>query len=267
MLHRRDQTAALCAGDLLAGDRAGQQRIFRDIFEIAAAAGIADEIGGASEQDVEALGARFGSHRLALAPRQIDVEACRHREIGRHRGRGVAVTNVAGIGDAELGVGFLQGGESEAGRPGDVARRTDRARRFGLIPPGRAEPAMDPSELLASRHFIQRQSRALFGRERGVAPRPLRGSCRNDRGQECEARTAEPLCDNAFASPSPRNRSRAFNSLRRGDIRRLGQERSHENVTNKGSFGQDCIFRAVLAILLENAPPRERRSLGEVQTG
>ena len=67
-----------------------------------------------------------------------EIPAGRQREVGGHRRRRVARPYVPRVGDAELGVGLLQGGNAEPRDAGDEARRADRALGFGLAAPGRA---------------------------------------------------------------------------------------------------------------------------------
>ena len=52
-----------------------QQRILGEVLEIAAASGIANQIGRASEQHRKAFGARFGADGLAYSTSQISIPA------------------------------------------------------------------------------------------------------------------------------------------------------------------------------------------------
>ena len=69
-----EMTRRLCdAVDRGPGHQPRQQRVLGKIFEVAAAARVANEIGRAAEQDVEAFGSRLGRDRLALPPRKRQV--------------------------------------------------------------------------------------------------------------------------------------------------------------------------------------------------
>ena len=152
VLDRRNDVTALRPGDHCPRHEAGDQRVFGKILENAPAARIPDEVRRAAEQDVESPAPGLGADRSALAPREREVPAGGQRQVGGHRRRRVARPYVPRVGDAELGVGFLQGRNSEPGDPGNVARRADRAFRLGLPAPGRAETAVDERQLLRLGH-------------------------------------------------------------------------------------------------------------------
>ena len=101
---------------------AGEQRILGEIFEIAAAARVANEICRAAKKDIETFRARFGADCLALKPREAHVPCRGEGEIGRHRGRCIAGADIARVGDAKLCVRLLQRWNAEARYPGHVAR-------------------------------------------------------------------------------------------------------------------------------------------------
>ena len=164
---------------------AGEQRVLGEIFEIAPATRVTNEICGAAKKHIEALRSRFRADCLALKPRQLRVPGRGEGEIGRHRRRRVAGTDVSGVGDAKLRVRLLQRGNAEARYPRHVARRADRSGRFGLAAPWRRDHAMDQRQLLLLGHLVERHLRALGGRQGGVAPRPILGpGCRGkDEGQ------------------------------------------------------------------------------------
>ena len=58
MLGRRDDVIALNAPNGLARQRPRQQRVFSEVLEITAVAGLARQVDSAREQNVESLGAR-----------------------------------------------------------------------------------------------------------------------------------------------------------------------------------------------------------------
>ena len=175
VLDRRDDVAALHALDHAARHHAGEQRILGEILEIAAAARVANEICRAAKKDIEALRARFGADCLALKPRKRLVPGRGEGEIGRHRGRGVAGTDVAWVGDAKLCVRLLQRGNAEARYAGHVARRADRSGRFGLAAPRRRDDAMDE----ATASPAPSSARAPFARaEREAGRRSFHGQSR-----------------------------------------------------------------------------------------
>ena len=170
----------LCTPSIMApAISAGEQRVLGEIFEIAAAARVANEIRRAAKKDIEAFRARFGADCLALKPREAEVPGRGEGEIGRHRRRCIAAADVAGVGDAKLCVRFLQRRNAEARYPGHIARRADRSGRFGLAAPRRRDDAMEKRQLLLLRHLLERHLRALSGRQRGIVPRPVPG----DRGK------------------------------------------------------------------------------------
>ncbi len=193
MLDRRDDApAALHACNHAPSHDAGEQRVFGEIFKIAPATRVTNEICGAAKKHIEALGSRFGADGFALKPRHIWAPGRGEGEIGRHRGRRVAVTDVPGIGDAKLRIRLLQCGNAEARHAGHVAGRTNRPIRSGLAAPSRRDHAMDQRQLLLLGHLVERQLRAPGGRQGSIHPRPVlrrRGSAEgqarkdNDRGK------------------------------------------------------------------------------------
>jgi hypothetical protein len=168
MLDGRQDMPALRAGDRCARHDAREQRVFGKIFEIAAAARVANEVDGAAEQQVEATGARLVRHRLTLAARQRLVPSRGERQIRRHRRRTFAAADVAGIGDAEFAVGLLQSRHAEPWRPRDEAGRADRAVRLGSAAPRRAKTPVHQRKLLGFGHPRQRLRGALGGSQSAV---------------------------------------------------------------------------------------------------
>ena len=105
----------LCTPSIMAArHHSGEQRVLGEIFKIAAAARVANEIRRAAKKHIEALRARFGADGLALKPRHARVPGRGESEIGRHRRRRVAGTDIARVGDAEFCVRLLQRGNAEA---------------------------------------------------------------------------------------------------------------------------------------------------------
>src|SRR5262245_46373934 len=101
MLDRRDDVLALDAADRFARERAGEQRVLAEIFEVAAVARIAREIDPAREHHVESLAARLRSDHDAAAVSELGAPSCRERERRRQRRRAVPGASALRIRDAE----------------------------------------------------------------------------------------------------------------------------------------------------------------------
>ena len=142
MLGGADHTRVLRTLDRCTAHYAGQQRIFRDIFEIAPVARIARQIDAAAEQYVEAARAGLLCDDVAALPREFGVEA---RAKGKTRGQsrgGVALAHAERIGDAQARVGLAQRRDAEPRHAADVAcTRNDIVRpdHLGIAEPGDAQ--------------------------------------------------------------------------------------------------------------------------------
>ena len=198
MLDRRDDApAALHACNHAPSHDAGEQRVFGEIFEIAPATRITNEICCAAKKHVEALRSRLRPDRLALKPRHIGAPGRGEGEIGRHRSRRVAVTDVSGVGDAKLRIRLLQRRNAEARHAGHVTCRANRSGRSGLAAPSRRDHAMDQGQLLLLCHLVERQLRATGGGQRGIRPRPFlrcRGSAEGKACNEDHRGNARRTC-------------------------------------------------------------------------
>ena len=104
---------ALDAVDHGPGHEPRQQRVLGEIFEVPAAPWVANKIGRASEQHIEAFGSRLFADHRSLPPRNAQVPSRGERQIGRHRCRLIARADVSRIRNAEFGVGLLQRRYSE----------------------------------------------------------------------------------------------------------------------------------------------------------
>lgn len=74
MFDGRDDTLRLDAGNRMAGQLAGEQRILADVFEIATAARFADQVRAPCELHIEALGLRLASDQCAAVVCELAVE-------------------------------------------------------------------------------------------------------------------------------------------------------------------------------------------------
>ena len=164
--------AALHAVDHAARHPSGEQRVLREIFKIAPAARVTNEVRGAAKKHIEALRSRFDGHRLALKPRNLWVPGRGESEIGRHRGRRVAGADVARICNPKLRVRLLQRGNTKARYAGHVACRANGSGWFRRPAPTRRDDAMEQRQLLLLGHLIKRHLRALGGGQGRIAPRP-----------------------------------------------------------------------------------------------
>ena len=177
----RDHVPILHACDRLSGHDAGQQRIFGKVLEISAVARVTNEIGGATEQNVESFCARFRPHGLALSAGKRRVPGGGKGQIRRHRGRRIALSDIAWVADPEFRVGFLQGWDAQARHAGDEPGRAHRRRGLRFAAPGSTKAAMHHRDLLIPRHGAEHQSGASFGREGSIVPGPCRNRGRTGR--------------------------------------------------------------------------------------
>ena len=117
VLDRRDDAARLHAADGVSAQRAGQQRIFAQVFEIAAVARLAHQVHAAGKQDVEALALGFPAHRCAGALDQLRVPGRGHRRARRKCGGAIlGPHHAAQVGDAQAGIAL---GEVRNAQPWD----------------------------------------------------------------------------------------------------------------------------------------------------
>ena len=176
---------ALDAGNGRAGHRAGQQRVFAGVFEVAPAAGIALQVDAAGQQHVEALPPGFLAHRGALGMGEGRVPAGGGGGAGGHRGGMVALADGAGIGDAQTCIHQLLGRDAEALDAGHETGRSERACRLPALVAVHAEAAADQLQLFLRVHLSQQQVGALIGRQAGIHPRArIRGAERKGETQQ-----------------------------------------------------------------------------------
>ena len=131
---------------------------------------VSDQVCGASEQHIEALGARRGPDRATLLARQSRVPGRGERQVRGHGDSGVVRADMARIGDPEFRVGFLQRRYSEARHAGNEACGAHGLRRLRLAAPGGAEASMHQGDLLGLRHDCEHERRTAVRRQRNVVP-------------------------------------------------------------------------------------------------
>ena len=164
MLDGRDDALRLNAGDRMAGQLAGEQRVFADVFEIAAAARFADQVRATCKLHVEALGLRLASDQCATVVCELAVERrAQQQRAGQTRGM-VARAHAADIADPETGVGLLHGGDAQP-RDARIERgRADGALRFELVRQRNGHRAGQPGELFVLGHARNQVLGALTAR-------------------------------------------------------------------------------------------------------
>ena len=175
MLDRGDDVIGLDAGDLVADDRAGEQRILPAIFEIAAVARIAQQIDAAREHDVEARIMRFAADHRAAGVRQFGVPGCRRSDTGG-QGGSLALFLRGPLGrHADPGIGLPLRRDAETRDAGNIAGRSlPRLGRLGIVAlPGAAEIAEHQRQLFLLGHGPEQRRGALIDGERTIHPRAL----------------------------------------------------------------------------------------------
>ena len=130
MLERGNHRVRLHPFDQRAAQRSGQQRIFAQIFEIAARTRIAHQVDSAGQHHVEALGACLRSDHAAGFAHQRRIPACRQRHSRWQRGGDIALAHVEQVRHAERGIGADLRRNAKPGNAGNLAgahRDTGRA--------------------------------------------------------------------------------------------------------------------------------------------
>ena len=181
MLDRRDDVVRLDALDRFPGDHAGEQRVLAQIFEVAAAPGIARQVDAARQHDVEALGPRLAAdHRAALIG-ELGIEARGQRQARRQCGCGIPLALLDLVGDAQAGIGLAQRRNAQARNRRLLAGRGDHVARCRRILRQRREPSIDETQLLLERHRRKQRLRARRRRQPGIGP-GARGGIRGRAG-------------------------------------------------------------------------------------
>ena len=178
VLGRRDDVAALRAVDHGARHQASEQRVLREIFEIAAAARVANKIGRAAKKDIQPV--------AALRPRLPGLEVVRGPHPMSRRGRDrTASRSLYRRGGRRLGWRrqalrpFLAAPECRGAVSRARSPLSRSIRPVWACRPKRRDDAMEKRQLLLLRHLLERHLRTLSGRQRGIVPRPVSG----DRGE------------------------------------------------------------------------------------
>ena len=149
--------------DEVAGQRAGEERVFALVLEGAAVARLAGQVDAAAERHAVALVAQFAADERAVLEGGLRIPGGGGAEVVGQRG-GVAARSSAAR-DAIGGVGHLDGGNAEARNGGGEAgaavglgggRRAGR-RRHAL--------AVQQRDLLVEGHLFDDHVGALVGRE------------------------------------------------------------------------------------------------------
>ncbi len=103
MLDRRDDTLGLHPLDRAGGDERAEQRILRDVLEVAPVTDVPSQIDPASQDNIEPADAALPTEQPTSLTSQPRVETRPQAQPARKRGRGVTRT-VAGIGDPQARV-------------------------------------------------------------------------------------------------------------------------------------------------------------------
>ncbi len=134
----------LDAAGELADHGAGEDGVFAGVLEVAAVARLADEVYAAADGHVVALLAQLAADDGAVEEGGVGIPRGGHAEGGGQQ-RGVAAARGA-LGDADGGVGHVDGREAEAWDAGDEAgaavvagRGVGRRREYAAACRGRAE--------------------------------------------------------------------------------------------------------------------------------
>ncbi len=169
---------AFDAADRFADHGAGQQRVFAGVFEVAAVARLAHQVGAAGQQHVEALGMRFAADHGAAAEGGFRIPGGGGDGAGRQRRGVVAGPHALGAGYAQARIAFLDGGNAQAFDRRNVTGGPDVTRRrrlvFRLARAGKV--TADELEFVILRELLLQQVSAPVGGELGVAP-CVRGCC------------------------------------------------------------------------------------------
>ena len=123
-----DHVGGLRALDEPGHQRAGEDRIFAEVFKGAAVARLAGEVHAAAERHVESLRAEFATDERAVFVGRFGVPACGCRDVGRERG-GIAAVHAAGA-HAVGRVAHVDTGNAEARNADGIADAAVRRLRF-----------------------------------------------------------------------------------------------------------------------------------------
>ena len=162
-----------------AGDDAGQQRVLRNVFEVAAAARLTHQVGAAAEHDVEALGARFPPDQRAGGAGGLGIEGGAEQQRRRERRRLVAGPDVAGVGDAEAGIGLLHRRDAEPRDGRVVCGGPERALGLRAAVHRQRDRPRDPGVFLVLRHRRDHHGGARVGRQAAIDPWMMLGEVRH----------------------------------------------------------------------------------------
>ncbi len=176
VLHRRDDAIALDPGDRAPRQQAAQVGVFADVFEVAAATRIADQIDPAGQHHAESLGARLGADHPPAPIREVRIEGSAERDSRGQSGRDIALPHLAGVGDAETCIGLGNGGKAETRDRADIAcAQRNTGRRLGVCAAHHLgqhrERGGEQRDLLVQRHRRERRLRTRVGRAARVGPR------------------------------------------------------------------------------------------------
>ena len=156
----------LDAPDGLSGQGSGQQRVFPQVFEVAAIARVAQQVGAAGQQDVEALLSGLLADQGPRGEGGFRIPGGGERQAG---GQGCGVVLLApGLGHAKARVALGQGRDTQARQTRDVAGGVDDA--GGFLGKEGGEVAMQQGDLLVQAHLRDDQFGAPVGVEPGVHP-------------------------------------------------------------------------------------------------
>ena len=210
MLDRRNDVVRLDPGDMRAAQRAREQRILAQIFEVATVPRIARQIDAARQQHVEPLVPRLRPDHRAARLCDRGIEARRRGEAGGQRGGNVALALFHLIGDAERRVAFAHQRHTEARDAVDMAGGGDEfVRRLARC--HRREQAVDQRDLFRLRHPRDDPVGTGTGRRRPACFVVRRG-LRSRRSRLCRLRLR--LCGHARCDQRDRRQPAGHPCLR-----------------------------------------------------
>ena len=151
VLHGRDDPVRLHPGDMRPRQPPREQRILAQIFEVAPVPRVTCQVHAACKQDVEPLGARFGTNHRAAGTGDGGVETRCRGQAGRQRGGDVPLALLDLIGDAERRVALPDQRHTQSRNAVDMACRRDQLLR-ALAGRHRREQAVRQLDLLVERH-------------------------------------------------------------------------------------------------------------------
>ena len=159
----------LHAAGELADHGSGEDGVFAGVLEVAAVAGLADEVHAAADGHVEAHGAEFAADDGAVEEGSVGVPGCGQADDGGKQ-RGVAALE-SGHAHPDGGVGEVDVGKVKARDAGNKAGSAVMPGSDGCtVAQHSPAGAVDELDLLIERHLVDHEVGAGVGIERRVHP-------------------------------------------------------------------------------------------------